>query len=515
MSARPEISLPYAEAEVLVESGQVRQLSSALPAAVAEESKPFGRRRTWLSRLMLVHADVFALLFAYFVAERLLGNGATAGQAMTSTGALFLATLPAWILGIKAAGLYSRDDELIHHTTLTEVPRLFLAVTVGTWSFVGLAWLMSLHKLDTGQLIVFWLAATFLLVVVRTIARSEFQRDPDFPQNTVVVGAGSVGQLLGRKILRHPEYRLRLLGFVDAAPKERREDLEALKILGNAADLPRLVEELAIERVIVAFSNDSHEQTLDLIRLLEDRNVRIDIVPRLFDVLPPHLSHQTVEGIPLVAVPRLRLSTTSRFVKRSFDLVLSTVGLVVLAPFVAMICIAIKLDSPGPVFFRQRRMGAGERPFRMFKFRTMFADADARKSEVAHLNKHARPGGDPRMFKVQADPRVTGMGKFLRRYSLDELPQLANVVLGHMSIIGPRPLILEEDECIEAWGRRRLVLKPGITGLWQVLGRSAIPFEEMVKLDYLYVTTWSLANDCRLLLQTVPEILRGEREGAY
>ena len=151
----------------------------------------------------------------------------------------------------------------------------------------------------------------------------------------------------------------------------------------------------------------------------------------------------------------------------------------------------------------------------MFKFRTMTRDADERKHEVAHLNKHLGPGGDPRMFKIADDPRTTPVGRVLRRYSLDELPQLLNVLSGEMSLIGPRPLILEEDQHIDTWGRKRLLLKPGMTGLWQVLGRSAIPFEEMVKLDYLYVTTWSIANDVRLLIETVPAVFRGARDRAY
>jgi exopolysaccharide biosynthesis polyprenyl glycosylphosphotransferase len=471
-----------------------------------------GRRRTWLSRVMLVHADVFALLFAYFASERLFGATASG---LTTAGAIFVLTVPVWILALKSFGLYSRDDDVIHHTTLDEVPALLKIATVGTWSFVVVLWLASVPALGMGQLVAFWVLASMLLPGIRVIARSEFQRDVDFPQNTVIVGAGSVGQLLARKILKHPEYHVRVLGFVDAMPKERRDDLGDLDVLGDPDELPRLLETLAIERVIIAFSNDSHDKTMDLVRVLEEQNVPVDIVPRLFDILPPRLSHQTIEGIPLVTLPRLQLSKASKFVKRTFDVVLGTVGLVVISPLIAVVAVAIKLDSPGPVFFRQRRMGAGERPFAMFKFRTMVADAERRKDEIAHLNKHAQPGGDPRMFKVVSDPRVTRVGHILRRYSLDELPQLINVVIGNMSLIGPRPLILEEDVNIEAWGRKRLLLKPGITGLWQVLGRSAIPFEEMVKLDYLYVTTWSLANDCRLLLQTIPAVFRGEPDGSY
>ncbi len=494
--------------------GDARDGALTFVPAVGAVAQAPGRRRTWLSRLMLVHSDVFALLFAFFGAEQLARSGTSGG--LTTAGGLFILSLPLWILAFKSARLYSLDDELIQHTTLDEAPRLFQIATLGTWGFLVAAWAFSVPAPGVRQLVVFWALAALLLPVVRVLARSEFRRDPDFPQNTVIVGAGTVGQLLAHKMLLHPEYHLRLMGFVDSAPMERRDDVADLEILGAPEELPRLIDELGVERVVIAFSNDSHEETLDLIRLLRDHSVRIDIVPRLFDVLPPRLTNHTVEGVPLLSLPRLRLSRGSRFVKRTFDLVYSGLALLALAPFIALVALSIKLDSRGPVFFRQVRMGAGDRPFRMWKFRTMVVDAEARKAEVAHLNKHARAGGDPRMFKIQADPRVTRVGSFLRRYSLDELPQLFNVATGEMSLIGPRPLIPEEDEHVREWGRKRLLLlKPGMTGLWQVLGRSSIPFEEMVKLDYLYVTTWSLAGDIKLLLQTIPAIAQGEREGAY
>jgi lipopolysaccharide/colanic/teichoic acid biosynthesis glycosyltransferase len=190
------------------------------------------------------------------------------------------------------------------------------------------------------------------------------------------------------------------------------------------------------------------------------------------------------------------------------DLTLTSVGLILLSPLLLVIALLIKLDSPGPVFFRQVRMGTSERTFKIFKFRTMREDADLRKEEVAHLNMHAINGGDSRMFKVPNDPRVTRVGAFLRRYSLDELPQLLNVVRGEMSLVGPRPLILDEDRYIETWGRQRLTLKPGITGPWQVLGRNHIPFGEMIRLDYMYVTNWSLSNDIKWSLRTIPVLFR-------
>jgi lipopolysaccharide/colanic/teichoic acid biosynthesis glycosyltransferase len=197
--------------------------------------------------------------------------------------------------------------------------------------------------------------------------------------------------------------------------------------------------------------------------------------------------------------------------KRTLDVVISAFALVLLSPLMAAIAVLIKLDSPGPVLFRQLRMGQRERKFTIYKFRTMVRDAEERKASVAHLNKHARNGGDPRMFKIPGDPRTTRVGSFLRRYSLDELPQLINVLRGDMSLVGPRPLILGEYYYVDDWGRRRLDLKPGITGLWQVLGRDSIPFDEMIKLDYRYVTTWSLWGDLWLLLRTIPILSRGEK----
>jgi exopolysaccharide biosynthesis polyprenyl glycosylphosphotransferase len=361
----------------------------------------------------------------------------------------------------------------------------------------------------------FWVTLVVLLPCTRALVRPLLRLDRNYPQNTVIVGAGFVGQLLGRKLLEHPEYGLELVGFIDEWPKERRDDLESLTVIGLSADLPALIEAYSLERVIIAFSNESHEQTLHLVRLLKDFDVRIDIVPRLFEIIPPSHTSHTIAGIPLISLPRLRLSSRSRLLKRCFDLAVGLAILIALAPLFAIVAVLIKFDSSGPVFFRQKRIGAEGKPFLIFKFRTMTSDAEEQKDQVAHLNVHADRGGDPRMFKIRDDPRVTALGKLLRRFSLDEFPQLLNVVRGEMSLVGPRPLILEEDAHVEAWARRRLALKPGMTGLWQVSGRNSLPFEEMVRLDYLYVTTWSLTRDLQLIFRTFPLVFRGERNGHW
>jgi exopolysaccharide biosynthesis polyprenyl glycosylphosphotransferase len=350
-----------------------------------------------------------------------------------------------------------------------------------------------------------------LLGALRATARAISHRRIEYLQNTVIVGAGDVGQRIAEKLLQHPEYGVNLVGFVDARPKERRPGLEHLTIIGGPERLPSIVRLLDVERVIVAFSNERHDETLVLLRSLKDLDVQIDIVPRFFEVLGPGVGIHTVEGLPLLGLPPMSLSRSSNFLKRGTDLVFSTVILILVSPVLLAIALLIKWDSSGPVFFRQQRMGKGDRVFSIWKFRTMVADADQRKQEVAHLNMHTRVNGDSRMFKIPDDPRSTRIGRFLRCHSLDELPQLFNVVTGEMSLVGPRPLILDEDRHVEDWARKRLNLKPGMTGPWQVLGRSGIPFDEMVNLDYLYVTSWSFWGDLELMLRTLPVFVRSAR----
>jgi exopolysaccharide biosynthesis polyprenyl glycosylphosphotransferase len=471
------------------------------------------RRRGWLVRRMLLLADVLGLTGAFLLAE-LVSAAATSGPDRVGTGTefiLFVLTLPLWVVVAKLYGLYERDEERTDHSTTDEFAAVFHMITVCTGLLVFGLYLTDLAHPSVGKVAVFWAAAIALVSFGRAGARAYCRRHVSYLQNTVIVGAGDVGQLIGRKLLKHPEYGINLLGFVDDTPKERREDLEHLTLLGPVDRLPALVRLFDVERVVIAFSQDSHERTLDLIRSMKDMDVQIDIVPRLFELVGPNFDMHTVEGVPLLGLPPLRLSRSSKLLKRTFDLGLTIPGLLAFTPVFGLIALLIKRDSAGPVFFRQVRMGCNGRTFRIWKFRTMTTDADERKSEFAHLNQHLQNGGDPRMFKIPDDPRVTRMGRWLRRYSLDELPQLFNVVRGEMSLVGPRPLILDEDQHVLEWARQRLNLKPGCTGPWQVQGRSGIPFEEMVKFDYVYVTSWSLFGDLKLVARTVPVMFGAQR----
>jgi exopolysaccharide biosynthesis polyprenyl glycosylphosphotransferase len=466
------------------------------------------QRRGWLVRRALLVADVVGLFGAfvvveYFFVHRQSGHVNELGEYL-----LFALSLPGWIVVAKLYGLYERDEERTDHTTVGDMTGVFHLLTVGVWILFGITTLTGLAKPEVPKLASFWLLGIALVAFARVAARGYCRQHIAYLQNTVIVGAGTVGQNIGRKLLRHPEYGINLVGFVDSNPKTRDDRLEHLAILGDIDDLPGLVELLDIERVIVAFSNDGAEEVLTLVRQLHDLGVQVDIVPRFFDLLSDTVDIHAVEGLPLIGLRPPRLSNSSAFIKRLVDVLGSAIGLVFLLPLFAAVALAIKLDSGGPVFFRQVRMGSRDQTFRIWKFRTMNADAEVQKADVAYLNKHAAKGAEARMFKIPDDPRITRVGRFLRRTSLDELPQLLNVLVGQMSLVGPRPLILDEHEHVEPWALKRVDLQPGMTGLWQVLGSSDIPFDEMITLDYRYVSTWSLATDLKLLIHTVPTVLR-------
>jgi exopolysaccharide biosynthesis polyprenyl glycosylphosphotransferase len=466
------------------------------------------KRRGWLIRRLLVLADFAGLTSAFLLSELAMGRegGRTFGH--WSEFALFAAFLPMWVVAAKLHGLYDRDEERADYSTTDDLTGVFVLVTLIAWLYVVGAIALGLAIPNIVRLTIFWAAAVPFITLARVVIRAVARRHPVYVQNTVIIGAGDVGQLVARKLLKHPEYGINVVGFLDRHPTSRRPDVEHLPLLGSPEEIRDVVACCKVERVVVAFANEPDAAFIRVIRTLDDMNVQVDIVPRMFEVVGTGFDARSVEGIPLIGLRPPRLSRSSLFLKRCIDLMIATASLVVLAPVFGVIAALIKLDSPGPVLFRQLRMGAKGQPFFMFKFRTMTVDAESRKREVASLNKNAKPGGDSRMFKVVNDPRATDIGRVLRRFSLDELPQLMNVVTGDMSLVGPRPLIIEEDRHVQDWARRRLDIKPGITGPWQVLGRDEIPFGEMVSLDYTYVTRWSLSEDLKLLLRTVPAVVR-------
>ena len=416
-----------------------------------------------------------------------------------------LPLLPAWVACFDIYGLYHRDAKRITPATLDDLPAIFHALVVGTL----LMWLY--YRLVPAHDLVYIQAMTFGIVALVAIGggRSVAKRAVTSVlgrERVLFLGESPSLPALVRKIGDHPEYGLEAVGLVARSP-----ELEAaapIPILGRVDDvtLRDLVERHDIHRVIVARSGASDEAVLELFQESRELDVKLSLLPAQVDVIGPSVDIGDIEGITVLGLNPLALSRSSRFLKRIMDIAGSLFGLLLLSPVLALIAAAIKLDSRGPVFFKQQRIGRKGGRFRVLKFRTMVRDAEEQTGELLAESE------DPHWLKLEHDPRVTRVGRFLRLTSLDEVPQLWNVLRGDMSLVGPRPLIETEDASVTGWARARTDLAPGITGLWQALGRTNIPFEEMVKLDYLYVTNWSMWGDIKLLLQTFPVVVR--RRGA-
>ena len=466
-------------------------------------------------RRLLVVADAAALVIAVAVAEL---YGLTAGYGDTSLfkdAVLVAVALPSWALLVHVHGLYHAGRRA-EYDLADEVGPILQVATMWTWlAFVALEVTRVAH-VPPAQAFVFWVAVFLAMIVSRAAVRARARRQGGYQQKTLVVGSGPQVRTMVAKILRHPEYGVNVVGCVDfSAGREGVRSLpgtvQALRA-ENEGELLELIAENDIQRVIVAWNAQHAEERLDLVHDLSNLNIQVDLVPSWFDVLGLKLDLQEMEGTPLLTVPYTSLTRSAEILKRTFDLMFTTFALVLLVPMFIAIAVAIKLDSRGPVFFRQQRVGKDDRRFMMLKFRSMSAGAEARKEELAEMNFHGG-GLENGLFKIKDDPRVTRVGAWLRRSSLDELPQLINVLRGDMTLVGPRPLIESEARQVAGRFRRRLSLPPGITGLWQVVGRSEIPFEQMVSLDYLYATSWSIWGDLRIILRTFSAVFG--RRGAY
>jgi exopolysaccharide biosynthesis polyprenyl glycosylphosphotransferase len=465
---------------------------------------PFRRA---LFRRALCSADMVGLVVAYLAAARLdPGAGTFDGPGPFL---VFLLTLPAWAAGAKLYGLYDRDDQRPDYSTVDDLSRVFQLVTVGSWLTVAALWLFTSSAPTTAAL-VFWLCAIVAVTTSRAIARFAVRRHPDYPQNTIIVGAGEVGQLVGRKLLQHPEFGIRLIGFVDSEPKKMRGDLSELPVLGSPPDIIDIVRRNGVRRVIVAFSNDRHEFLVELVRSLRGLDLQIDLVPRLFEAVGPVVGVHIIEGMPLVGLPPARPSQFARMAKRVIDATVAAAALVLTSPLLALIAWRIKRDSPGPILFRQERLGKGQRPFIMLKFRTMVDNTDEGPHRE-YLRGIMDPSALPRennLYKLERHVEVTRTGVWLRRTSLDELPQLINVLRGEMSLVGPRPSIPYETEMYEPHHFDRFLVPAGMTGLWQVSARAHSTFKEALDLDAAYARNWSLRLDLWLLARTPPVLIR-------
>jgi exopolysaccharide biosynthesis polyprenyl glycosylphosphotransferase len=461
------------------------QLKIVEPVVGQPWRRPTLMRRESLHRRLLATADLIAAGLALVIV--LLATGSANPDLAIIVGT------PLVVVMFKIAGLYDRDQMRLVHSTLDEAPTLLqltglyvLVVTIVTPALSN----GSLSPAQTGAL---WILSFLATVSGRSAARwLAGKASPE--ERCLVVGEPELVTRIRDKIASsHARATVVAMLPLDG------DEIDGLR---NPESVRRLVEGLKLDRIVLAPRATDTRGVVELIRVAKAAEVRVSVLPRMLEAVGSAVEFDNVDGLTMVGVRPFGLSRSSRFLKRSFDLVASAIGLLAVAPILAVIAIAIKLDTKGPLLFRQIRVGRDGRPFWIFKFRSMVVDAEDRKQQLLSLSEV----GDS-MFKLKADPRVTRVGAFLRKTSLDEMPQLFNVLRGDMSLVGPRPLVRDEDARVRGIDRSRLHLTPGMTGPWQVLG-ARVPMQEMVAIDYLYVANWSLWADVKLLMRTVRHVAR-------
>jgi exopolysaccharide biosynthesis polyprenyl glycosylphosphotransferase len=479
IAGRP--ALPPYEAEI-----------SAIWEAIPGQGTRFASRRDTLLRRFLALGDACAGLLAVLISV-IINDGRSVELRLW-----FVLLAPLIVVAAKAIGLYDRDQHVLRKTTIDEVPSiLYLAIL-----YALVVWLAEV-VLFTGYLTrpsVYILVLTgFVLITAgRLIVRGIVAATAP-PERCLVIGNGEDADRIAAK-LSTAGVNAQVTGRVAL------DGREGLLRDGGRADAELLrheIREQFVHRVIIAPDGHDQDEVLHLIRLIKALGVKVTVLPRLLEVVGSSSTYEDVDGMTLLGVRQFGATKSSEALKRTMDILGAGLTVFAISPLLAMLALAVKLDSRGPVFFRQRRIGRHGETFSMLKFRSMVPDAEQRKAEL--LADNEAEGG---LFKIADDPRITRVGRFLRRTSLDELPQLFNVLGGSMSLVGPRPLVLDEDALIQGWQRRRLAVKPGMTGMWQIFGSSRIPMQEMVKIDYLYGANWSLWLDLKILLRTVPYVLR-------
>lgn len=475
----PEEGGGLSELEIGVDSGRSGSASAALVANRIETR--YGRDA--LLRRVLVTADV-ATIAAVSLTVLLSGGGLTIVL-------LLLLSAPAWIVTAKIAGLYDGDHRTLRHLTVDELPWIIV------WAFGSTAFLTLLTApfpsldFDAANRLRIWAAAIGLGFLFRATARALWRRTT-LPERVLIVGDGALAQALVRKLELFPDIHAEITDQIPSCI-ELRDGLDALD---------------GVDRTVVACSELNEELLEELLPACRLRGVKLTVVPPTRGMFgtATHLGH--IADLPLLDYNTWDISRATKALKRIFDVVAALLGLVVTSPLLVLAALASVADDGFPIFFRQARAGEGGRPFEMIKFRTMVRDAEARLAELVPLERLDDP-----MFKLQSDPRVTRIGRLLRKTSIDELPQLVNVLRGDMSIVGPRPEQLDLVERYEPEHRFRLKVKPGLTGPMQVYGRGELTFAERLAVEREYVENLSLARDIRLVLMTLPAVLG--RRGAF
>ncbi len=368
----------------------------------------------------------------------------------------------------------------------------------------------SSNEAPRGLLIYTWIGATILLFLGRQLIsfglafayRHGLRR-----ARLLVIGSGRLGKMMMQHIAATPRLGYQIIGFIDAEGTAATH-FGRFRALGSIGDLESIIHIHQIDEVLIALPSNQHQQIMRSVRLCERAGAEFKLIPDLHELSLSRIDMDTIEGIPLIGIKSAGISPWQYTLKRGLDITIAGLVLLLGLPFWLLVALAIKLDSRGPVLFKQERLGYQGSPFLLYKFRSMHTRADSALASLRSKNEMSDP-----LFKLKDDPRRTRVGKIIRKTSIDEIPQLLNVLKGDMSLVGPRPPLASEVAQYEEWEKGRLEVRPGMTGLWQVRGRSELDFDEMVLLDLYYIENWSLRLDLQILLQTIPAVLFSR--GAY
>jgi exopolysaccharide biosynthesis polyprenyl glycosylphosphotransferase len=488
-----------------------------------------------LVKAALVVADLalaaLSFLAAFYLREGalILARSVDGSLHWSAEFAPYAALLP-FVLPIRLLALYYLDLYRLRgeFSFVEDSARIFKATAIGSLLIVAMAFLYrggfqySAFSYSRAVFVLdFFLAlAAFglLRLMVRTVQRYARRRDVNLIP-TLVVGRGAEAALCIKEMRERPSLGYRVIGVVEngAIDKDVPAEFEGVPIVSDLKGLPEAILESRANEVIITDPKVSGDALFDvMMRVGRRRGVEFRIAPSLFNCLPRKTEIDQIGALPMIRLFREPLSGWARVVKRASDIIIASVAIILLSPLWLIIALVIKLDSRGPIFYKQERVGMDGRIFLFYKFRTMLVNADDaahrdyQQKYIAGRAEATLIEGERPAYKLVGDARITRVGRWLRRLSLDELPQLLNVLRGDMSVVGPRPPIPYEVEAYQLWHRKRLDMKPGLTGLWQVSGRNRLPFDEMVRLDLFYIENWSLLLDLKIILRTLPVMLRGD-----